>query len=227
MVPPTPPSDNNNEVSESDDDGDSPKKAMSAGGLSLMKMLDAYTGLLEKHTAATKGISAAILMGLGDVIMQAWEMKKNGSKFDWKRFVVFTTVAVIYFAPVIHCWFNFLASLPLPANKFARASMMIVIDQTLGAVVVTTGFFYVLEAVQRMIPPFISTPEGKNVLQAIAEGGTASTKNSLKTVLVANWKYWPVVNFLNFLYVPLQFQLLISNVASVFWNIYLSGATSS
>ena len=26
--------------------------------------------------------------------------------------------------------------------------MMIVIDQTLGAVVVTTGFFYVLEAVQ-------------------------------------------------------------------------------
>ena len=78
-----------------------------------------------------------------------------------------------------------------------------------------------------MIPPFISTPEGKNVLQAIAEGGTASTKNSLKTVLVANWKYWPVVNFLNFLYVPLQFQLLISNVASVFWNIYLSGATSS
>ena len=80
--------------------------------------------------------------------MQAWEMRKNGSAFDVKRFVEFTTVAAIYFAPVIHCWFNFLASLPLPVNKLAKASIMIVIDQTVGAVVVTTGFFYVLEAVQ-------------------------------------------------------------------------------
>lgn len=47
------------------------------------------------------------------------------------------------------------------------------------------------------------------------------TKNFWE-VLLANYCYWPFVNFLNFKFVPLHFRMAVINLCAVFWNTFLS-----
>lgn len=54
----------------------------------------------------------------------------------------------------------------------------------------------------------------------------SSPKEKLKKAYVpglkANWALWPAVQFANFTYVPLQYQVLVVNVVSLGWNCFLS-----
>ena len=54
-----------------------------------------------------------------------------------------------------------------------------------------------------------------------------SIRSKLWPILVANWYCWPLINFLNFFYIPLQYRLLFSNIAAVFWNMLMSTLTNS
>jgi len=37
-----------------------------------------------------------------------------------------------------------------------------------------------------------------------------------------HWRYWPIVQIINFTYVPPQLRVLFSNFAGLFWNIFIS-----
>lgn len=41
-------------------------------------------------------------------------------------------------------------------------------------------------------------------------------------VLMANYYFWPFVNFLNFKYIPMDFRMVCVNICAVFWNAYLA-----
>ena len=43
-----------------------------------------------------------------------------------------------------------------------------------------------------------------------------------KPTMKAHWQVWPSVNFINFLIVPIHYQVLFSNMVSLFFNSYLS-----
>jgi hypothetical protein len=116
----------------------------------LTNTLNSYSELLEKHPYRTKVISSGIIGALGDILIQLWKIKQNSLyKFDYRRLLVFSTVAGLYIAPVINVWFNWLNKFPIPKsfNNVGKALVMMVLDQTIGAVVVTTGFFYAFELV--------------------------------------------------------------------------------
>jgi hypothetical protein len=93
----------------------------------------------------------AIVGGLGDILIQALEWKRSGgkSKFELRRLLVFSTVTALYIAPVIHVWFGWLNSLPYPTswNENTKALGMMFLDQTIGATVITMGFFFAFEIV--------------------------------------------------------------------------------
>ena len=151
-------------------------------------------------------------------------MKKSKKTFDYRRLLVFFTVTALYIAPVINVWFNWLNNgMPLPASlsNVAKAGIMMIADQTIGAVGVTIGFFYAFELANKIFPPY-----DMNNKETFWEAGTKSTKNNLWETLVANWYCWPVINFLNFLVVPLQYRVLVSNLAAVFWNMFLSNVAN-
>jgi protein Mpv17 len=56
------------------------------------------------------------------------------------------------------------------------------------------------------------------------EGSDASEKLSSTywPALSRNWMIWPIVQFINFKYVPLELRVLVVNVVSLGWNCYLS-----
>ena len=192
----------------------------------LAKLLEGYSSLLLKYPYTTKILSSAAVGGTGDFIIQVIQNKKKSPSVnnifklvDFRRWIVFTTVAGLYIAPALHLWFNYLGYLQFPAqfSKFQIAFVQMLLDQTIGALIINYGFFYAFELSNVIFPPY-KPNTNYNFLQL----GTQAVKKNLWSAMIANWYCWPIINFLNFLFIPLHFRLLVSNFAAVFWNMYLS-----
>lgn len=110
-----------------------------------------YNSLLEKYPLSTKMMTASVLGGLSDVLVQTMSHKAADKPFqlDLQRVAVFTAVCGMYFAPVVNAWFTFLSKLPFPPqlSDTGKVLAMLVVDQTIGAAIVTGGFFYAFEMV--------------------------------------------------------------------------------
>lgn len=186
--------------------------------LFLKSLLSAYSEKLIQFPFATKIISSAVVGGAGDLLIQLLNQKKGLGAFNFRRWLVFTAVAGFYIAPAIHLWFNYLGYLPLPASlgKVGIALVQMILDQTFGAVIVNAGFFYAFALSDALFPPDLSK------LQSVLAVGTKAVRTNMWETLVANWYCWPVINFLNFLVIPLEYRVLFSNFAAVFWNMFLS-----
>jgi len=189
-----------------------------------------YAKLLDKHPMTTKIVSSGVIGGTGDVLIQLLQGRKTSNfVFDYRRLLVFSTVTSFYIAPVIGYWFDWLAQMPMPErikkpgklNEVYRALYMMIFDQTIGATVITIGFFYAFEFVQKLYPPY--NAGGTSFLASAYR----LTKDSLWRTLVINWYMWPLINFLNFLVIPLQFRVLFSNIAAIFWNMFLSSVANA
>lgn len=117
----------------------------------LNGVFNRYNGILEKYPLSTKIVTSGVLGGLSDVLVQTMSHRTIDKPFqlDLHRVAVFTAVCGLYFAPVVNAWFTFLARLPFPAqlSDTAKVLAMLVVDQTVGAVIVNGGFFYAFETV--------------------------------------------------------------------------------
>lgn len=114
-----------------------------------------YNHMLTTRIYLTKMVTSGLVGGLGDVLIQLINCYNAKKPFviDMRRLIVFSSVAAIYIAPVIHIWFDFLEKMNLPPAIKQSATMkslvMILLDQTFGAVVVSAGFFYAFELVSK------------------------------------------------------------------------------
>ena len=191
----------------------------------LTGLLTQYGGLLDQHPYLTRIISSGIVGGSGDILIQLFRKSKDKTAiFDFRRLWVFSSVAAFYIAPVIYLWFGYLNKLPYPSgmSNLTKAGIMTLLDQTFGAVLISAGFFYFFEMVQHFVPPY---PKDRN--SNFIKAGYNSNVRNLWDTLVVNWYCWPLINFVNFLVVPIQFRVLFSNFAAVFWNMYLSSKANS
>jgi protein Mpv17 len=117
-------------------------------------------------------------------------------------------------APVIH---NFYA---VVNARFPGRSLKAVLQRTLVDQLLFAPLF---------IPTFMTSLmilEGKGTGQH--EDFTVITdtlKQKVPDVVVTNWMVWMPAIFLNFRYVPVQWQVLYSNCVGFGWNTYLSWKT--
>lgn len=198
-------------------------RAGNCNGL-FFTIVESYSRNLEKRMWVTKITSSGVIAALGDIMMQRYLMKSVGGTFDIRRTIIFTIMGAFYIAPIIHAWFEWLNSLTFPTflsdTKTKKVLSMLVIDQTLGAVLVNMGFFFGFELVSRLYPdPALLAPLP---ISGALIAGWNSCNTKMWSLLVANWSCWPLINFLNFFFIPLKFRLLFTNVASLLWNVVLS-----
>ncbi|KAL4277536.1 hypothetical protein HN51_060644 [Arachis hypogaea] len=173
-----------------------------AGGEDKWSFLSWYLALLEKYPVAVKAITSAILTLIGDLICQL--VIDQSQSIDLKRTFIFTLLGFILVGPTLHFWYLYLSKLvTLPGAS--GVLLRLVIDQFLFA--------------PTFIGVFLAT-------LVTLEGGPSQAVSKLKqewfSSVVANWQLWIPFQFLNFRFVPQQFQVLAANVISLVWNVILS-----
>ncbi|KAK0594835.1 hypothetical protein LWI29_001079 [Acer saccharum] len=176
----------------------------SAGGAggSNWSFFSWYLALLAKYPVLTKAVTSALLTFIGDIICQV--VIDQAPSLDVKRTFVFTLLGLVLVGPTLHFWYLHLSKLvPLPGVSGTLVRLLL--DQFLFA--------------PTFIGVFLST-------LVTLEGRPSQVVPQLQqewfSAVLANWKLWIPFQFLNFLFVPQQFQVLAANFVSVAWNVILS-----
>lgn len=174
-----------------------------------------YDAAITANPVPVKMITSGFIGGVGDGLVQKIEKKQPG--LDLRRLFIFTIVSIVYFAPFIHYWFAYLESIKFAPHRsqLYKATVMMLIDQIIGAVVLKSGFFYAFALADHYTPPVRTN-------RSVFTEANELVKKNLLVTLKANWLFWPFVNFLTFLFVPIAYRVLVSNTAAVLWNMFLS-----
>ncbi|XP_028761362.1 protein sym-1 [Neltuma alba] len=172
------------------------------GGGEKWSLLSWYMALLGKYPIAVKAITSALLTLIGDLICQL--VIDQVPSLDSKRTLLFTLLGFVLVGPTLHLWYLYLSKLvtmPGASGAFLR----LLLDQFLFA--------------PTFIGVFLAT-------LVTLEGRPSQVIPKLQqewfSAVLANWQLWIPFQFLNFRFVPQQFQVLAANVISLIWNVILS-----
>ncbi|KAK1431482.1 hypothetical protein QVD17_07941 [Tagetes erecta] len=172
------------------------------GGGNKWSFLSWYLSLLEKHPVWTKAITSALLTFIGDLICQV--LIDKVPSLDLKRVSLFTFLGMALVGPTLHFWYLYLSKLVTMTGS-AGAFVRLLIDQFIFAPTFIAVFLSTLV-----------TLEGRpaQVLPKLQQEWVSS--------VIVNWQLWIPFQFLNFRFVPQQFQVLAANFVSLIWNVILS-----
>ncbi len=115
-------------------------------------------------------------------------------------------MGAFFSAPILHIHFSkFLPMIAPKANALGCLKKLFV-DQIVISPLFMVGWYSAISAL-----------DGKSVKQS-----TQDLKLKFWPTMRAHWQVWPMVNLMNFYFVPIQYQVLCSNCVSLFFNSYLS-----
>ncbi|KAL5332297.1 hypothetical protein BJX70DRAFT_384522 [Aspergillus crustosus] len=166
-------------------------------------MLRWYQARLAKRPILTASATSAVLFGAGDALAQQAVERRGLEKHDLARTgrMVFYGGAV--FGPLATKWFGFLQRNIVLKSSKATTVARVAADQLFFAPI-HLSFFLSAMAVM----------EGSDPVQ--------KWKNSFVPGYKANLAIWPLVQGVNFAFVPLELRVLVVNVVSLGWNCFLS-----
>ncbi|KAJ6778936.1 PEROXISOMAL MEMBRANE PROTEIN 2 PXMP2 MPV17 [Salix koriyanagi] len=173
-----------------------------SGGSSNWSFLSWYLNLLANYPVLTKAVTSAILTLMGDLICQL--VIDQVASLDLKRTVMFTLLGLVLVGPTLHFWYFYLSKL-VTVPGASGALLRLLVDQ------------FVFSPI--FIGVFLST-------LVTLEGRPSQVIPKLQqewfSAVLANWQLWIPFQFLNFRFVPQQFQVLAANVIALVWNVILS-----
>lgn len=183
-------------------DGNSGGRSEGSSGGSNWSFLQWYLALLAKYPVATKAVTSALLTLIGDLICQL--AIEQVPSLDHKRTFLFTLLGLVLVGPTLHFWYSHLNKM-VTMTGASGAFLRLLIDQFLFSPIFIGVFLSTLV-----------TLEGRpsEVLPKLQQEWFSS--------VVANWQLWIPFQFLNFRFVPPQFQVLAANVIAIVWNVILS-----
>ncbi|KAM1094200.1 hypothetical protein FF1_009237 [Malus domestica] len=161
-----------------------------------------YLDLLAKYPVATKALTSALLTLIGDMVCQL--VIDKALYLDLKRTFLFTLMGLVLVGPTLHFWYLYLSKLVTTPGG-SGAFLRLVLDQFLFAPI--------------FIGVFLST-------LMMLEGKPSQVVPKLQqewfSAVLVNWQLWIPFQFLNFRFVPQQFQVLTANFIALTWNVILS-----
>ena len=177
----------------------------------LKKVIFVYTGWLQRRPLVTRAITTSLIISCSDLVAQLIGFR-NTPHLDWKRTLRAGVLGLLYTGPILFMWFNKLLPRILgqgvfsTLSKLQKAALGMVIDQTCFGWFTVGGYLFWVNFLEH----FSYERAARNVRH-----------NILKTI-TASWTFWPMIMFGNLRFTPIEFQVLVVNFASVFWNLYLS-----
>jgi hypothetical protein len=184
-----------------------------------------YKEMLRTDPLLTKSLTSGTINTVSDAICQkivavqkpSQEKDKNSSnadaekfKLDGIRLLQVAITGMVWSGPIQHWWFGTLEKLVTIQDPIQRLMVKLLFDSMVFSPLTISGYF---------------------TCRSILEGsGIQGVREKLSTRFVSTlkgaWKFWPMVNILNYSLVPLQFRSLYSNILSLFWTGYLSFVNS-
>lgn len=196
-------------------------QSMTVGGvlspviMALQCLGTSYSSALGAYPIITKSITAGLTFFLSDYTAQKLEKPKDdvtvkGKKVEWKynwtRTLVSLAVGLFYFGPAAHAWYEMIFKL-LPSTSLFSTLQKAILGQLIFGPTFTSVFF----------------------ATALMQSGDFTLGNwakKIKTELPGVWLsgvgYWPLVDFISFLFVPIKYIPLFVNIFSYIWTVYLS-----
>jgi len=152
-----------------------------------------------------KMLASAALWGFGDFIAQKVEGRKTKEPYDLLRTAKIAFWAFLFFTPIVSTWFDFLEA-QLPGTSFDVALQRMICDQFMMAPFVLSLFFCVTALM-----------DGKGI-----NGAIMKVKENIWNTLKVNWMIWPLVQVINFSFIPPHERVLFVNIINMPWTAYLA-----
>lgn len=168
-----------------------------------------YTNQLNARPILTKSSTAAIIFGLSDWVAQLIERKDDDEKKEpvvCSRIFSAFLVGLLFFGPAANAWYEMIFKV-LPSTSLISTVQKAALGQIFFGPTFTCVFF----------------------AAGMVESGTFSfggwidkIKNDLPGVWASGLGFWPLVDFVSYKVVPVQWIPLFVNFCSFVWTIYLS-----
>nr|XP_022909419.1 protein Mpv17 isoform X2 [Onthophagus taurus] len=153
-------------------------------------------------------IQTAILMSAGDIIAQTVIYKRSFNEIDLRRTRQFACLGFFLVGPSSIIWYTVLSKL-VSAKDPKAALKKVFFDQCCFAPCSMVVCLFTLGLIQ-----------GKTVDDTIA-----GIKKNYFDILMTNYKLFPLVQLVNFYFVPLKHQVLLVQSVALIFNTYLSWKT--
>eukprot|EP01098_Paradermamoeba_levis_P008666 TRINITY_DN3581_c0_g1_i1.p1 TRINITY_DN3581_c0_g1~~TRINITY_DN3581_c0_g1_i1.p1 ORF type:complete len:282 (+),score=70.34 TRINITY_DN3581_c0_g1_i1:201-1046(+) len=168
----------------------------------------AYSKLLDVYPVRTKGITTALIVGVGDVVGQKLQ-QQEGDKWDIKRTMYMAGYGGCYLAPCNHFWIRFLEKM-IPRKTLPNVFLKVIVDAS------TAGPFLIL---CYFASRGIYAGENVDQIQSrIKDGFVPVWQNAVRM--------WPAAQLFNFYFIPEKYRVLYISILSFGWNTYLGMAIS-
>uniref|UniRef100_A0A7S1CGT8 Peroxisomal membrane protein MPV17 n=1 Tax=Bicosoecida sp. CB-2014 TaxID=1486930 RepID=A0A7S1CGT8_9STRA len=170
------------------------------GGGGKKSLWERYAELLETRPILTKSLTSLVITAIGDIACQTFF---GDGSFDIVRFAQFSILGGVLVGPGLHFWYGTLNRL-IPGVTTKAVLGRLALDQLVWA------------------PPFIAVFMG--TLKTMQGRPYDDLLEIVWESCKVNWMLWPAANFINFKFVPGQYQVLFANFVALIWNTYLSYA---
>uniref|UniRef100_A0A1D1Z6L4 Protein Mpv17 n=1 Tax=Anthurium amnicola TaxID=1678845 RepID=A0A1D1Z6L4_9ARAE len=171
------------------------------GGLPFL-FLSWYLNTLNKYPVMMKSVTSAFLTLVGDLICQL--LIDQVPELDLKRTFVFTFLGLVLVGPTLHFWYLYLSKL-VTLQGASGALLRLLLDQFIFSPIFIGIFLSSLVTLEGRLSQLVP-----------------KLQQEWFSSVVANWKLWIPFQFLNFWFVPQQFQVLAANFVALVWNVILS-----
>ncbi|KAH7858945.1 hypothetical protein Vadar_029683 [Vaccinium darrowii] len=163
-----------------------------------------YLQQLQLHPLRTKAITSGCLIGSSDIIAQ----KITGAKrLQFKRILLLMLYGLIYSGPFGHFYHKLMDRIFKGKKGNTTVAQKVVLEQ-------------------------LSASPWNNILfmmyyGLVVEGrpwGLVKNKvrNDYPSIQLTAWKFWPIVGWINYQYVPIQFRVLFQSFVGSCWAIFLN-----
>ncbi|KNA24138.1 hypothetical protein SOVF_018690 [Spinacia oleracea] len=163
-----------------------------------------YLLQLQIHPLRTKAITSGVLAGCSDFAAQ----KISGVKrLQFRRLFLITIYGFFYIGPFGHFFHKVMDKIFRGKKGNTIVGKKVLLEQLTASPLKTIIFMmYYGLVIEGRSWPLVKSKIKKDYLP----------------ILLISWKFWPVVNWVNYRYMPLQLRVLFHSLVASCWAIFLN-----